>query len=81
MKKSINKARIKRFELLKIEGFIDDLNATIERLNERAEEIQSKINDNSDSLYHWDKNWLQGGEYDDELSAYQQLIKELEKLV
>lgn len=81
MKKQTNKARIKREQLDCIVDFIDTLNNKIENLCDKATEIQDKLNADPDSVYCWDKVWLQEGQYDDQLTAYQTLIKELEKLI
>lgn len=81
MKKQTNKARIKREQLECLVDFIDTLNSRINNICDKATEIQDKINVDPDSVYCWDKEWLQGGQYDDQITAYQNLIKELEKLI
>lgn len=81
MKKTTNKARVKKAQLEALCDFIDRLNSRINDTVERAEKTQEKINSDPDNVYYWDKNWLQDGSYDDELTAYENLLKDLEKLI
>lgn len=81
MKKTTNKARVKRAQLAVLCDFIDGLNNRINDTVERAERTQEKINSDPDNVYYWDKEWLQEGGYDDEITAYENLLKDLEKLI
>ena len=81
MKKITNKARIKRTRLDVLCEFINTLNYKIEDINKRHDEIQENLRNNPDDVYSWDKEWCENGTYEDELKAYENLLKDIEYLI